>query len=518
MKKILILSLLCLIGYASVFAQNLSKLGVKSVRIRSFGEIIQAKQVKGYYYFYDVERKDRKNHTFLLSILDENLREVNSIEIVKPTYYYLIESAYNGEAFGFLFFNSSKSEAELISYDKTLKQLGSVTHPIKKSMGSLSYGMYTSVLTGMDAGYTLLTPVPDKGFILHHFRTKNEYDIEYYNNALQKQWSEISEDDKYDVKISDEAFQTADYVGTVIEKKKGIMSNDVDYDLIVNEVATGKRLFKIPVQDAKFNLSASNIFYDESSKAITIFGEFFELKDKEYSSQGIGLFYKILDMDGKLIRDKFITWNTDIAKVVPVDAKGRMEDKKRVVFHEVFKTADGHFFAVGEQYKKVASGLGIASNVLSGGRGGMAVSQLNIYDMVVFQFGADLGIQKVHFFEKDKTILTLPPGANAMTSKKLSYYARVVGGFDYKFSQMPPDQSTFISTYIDYDREKGEKAKNVFGAIVYTPEKNFTVDKIVMNRKSSDYFVYRAKPGYVMVVEYFKKEKKLDIRLEKINY
>jgi len=46
----------------------------------------------------------------------------------------------------------------------------------------------------------------------------------------------------------------------------------------------------------------------------------------------------------------------------------------------------------------------------------------------------------------------------------------------------------------------------------------FTVDKIDFDRKSTEFAVTRAKPGYVLIAEYFRKEKKFDMRLEKINY
>lgn len=104
------------------------------------------------------------------------------------------------------------------------------------------------------------------------------------------------------------------------------------------------------------------------------------------------------------------------------------------------------------------------------------------------------------------------------SSKMLSYIAKAFGGFDYVFNQTSPDKSTFVITYINYDREKGEKGKNILGSIIYTPEKVFTVDQLPLTRKSSIYFVYRAKEGYVLVSEYFPKEKRIDSRLEKLNY
>jgi hypothetical protein len=102
-------------------------------------------------------------------------------------------------------------------------------------------------------------------------------------------------------------------------------------------------------------------------------------------------------------------------------------------------------------------------------------------------------------FEKDKNGFSMGAGVMVFSSKMLSYLAKAYGGFDYVFSQSAADGNTFVVSYINYDREKGEKGKNVLGSIIYTPEKTFTVDKLVLNRKSSKYFVYRAKAGYIMV-------------------
>ncbi len=66
-------------------AQNFSKT-VSRVRLRNSGTIIQNDQVKGYYFFYNLEKKDKKNNHYMLSVND-NLREINSIDIVKPKNY-----------------------------------------------------------------------------------------------------------------------------------------------------------------------------------------------------------------------------------------------------------------------------------------------------------------------------------------------------------------------------------------------------------------------------------------------
>jgi hypothetical protein len=79
------------------------------------------------------------------------------------------------------------------------------------------------------------------------------------------------------------------------------------------------------------------------------------------------------------------------------------------------------------------------------------------------------------------------------------------------------DKNTFIVHYVNYDRSK-EGSKNILGSIVYTPEKTFTTDRMELARKATQYALHRAKPGYILVTEFIRKEKKVESRLEKINY
>jgi uncharacterized protein DUF6770 len=86
------------------------------------------------------------------------------------------------------------------------------------------------------------------------------------------------------------------------------------------------------------------------------------------------------------------------------------------------------------------------------------------------------------------------------------------------FAQLSSDKSTFIANYINFDRSPETKSKNVLGSIVYTPEKTFVVDKMELSRKSTEYFINKAKHGHILVTEYLRKEKRIESRLEKINY
>jgi hypothetical protein len=526
MRRRFLILLLLLAPLVQITAQTLSRANVAKVTLRGSGSIIQDGQVKGYYSFYDLEKKDKKNNNYQLSVYDENLREINSINIVRPKSYVVLDGAFNGSAFCFLFYDTKIKNIELVSFDRTLAQLGTFTQPVAKNRFAMAN--YTLIAQGSSPTQAYLIGIQDQGF-LHYGLTKDryQYQTEFYDNTMKRVWSDVAPNGKQ-VEIASEAFQQDNYVGSLIMIKKNATSKDVDVDLLVQDVITGKKLFRVPVATAKYSVSFSDVYFDQEKGNFIVFGEYYNKNEKELKAQSLGFISIRYDLTGKIIDEKTNSWATDISRVAPVNEKGKFDGSNTsVLFHDIIRTADGQFFAVGEQYKKAVNGAGVALNILSiaaaaAGGGGVystaSSTQLNIYNMVIFQFNPDFTINKIHFFEKDKNEVLLPSGSGFTASKQLSFYAKAVGGFDYVYTQESKDKNTFVVTYVNYDREKGEKGKNMLGSVIYTPEKTFIVDKLVLDRKSSSYFVSRAKEGYVMVTEYFKKEKRLDSRLEKLNY
>jgi hypothetical protein len=526
MKRRFLILILVITPLLLAEAQTMSKNNVARVSLRGSGTVIQDEQVKGYYSFYNLEKKDKKNNNYQLSVFDENLREINSITIVRPKSYVILDGALNGTAFCFLFYDARNKSIELISYDRTLTQLGTYTQTVAKN--KFAVANYNMVAQGGTPNQAYLVAVEGKGF-LHYGLSADKYQFQtdFFDNSMKRVWSDAAPVSKQ-VEIASEAFQEDNYVGSLIITKKNMTTKDINVDLIVQDVDSGKKLFRVPVATDKYTVSFSDVYFDREKQNFVVFGEYFDKKEKELKAQSLGFICVTYDLQGKIVNEKINSWATDISRVTPVNEKGKFDGSNtNVLFHDIIRTADGQFFVVGEQYKKAVSGAGVALQILNvaaaAAGGGYSTNnassvQLNIYNLVIFQFNPDFTINKVHIFEKDKNVVMLPGGSGFMSSKMLSYYAKAVGGFDYVYTQESKDKNTFLVTYINFDREKGEKDSNVLGSVIYTPEKTFAVDKLKLNRKSSDYFVSRAKEGYVLVTEYFKKEKRLDSRLEKLNY
>lgn len=141
--------------------------------------------MKGYYQFYNLEKQDRKNSNYLLNILDENLKEISAVTIVRPNSYLLVESAFNGDAFGFLFYDYKEKSLELIAYDRNLKETGKVTKELKNKFTAAAYAY---IAQGNPASQAFLAAVPGRGFVYYGIKedSKSDYEIEFYNNSMKK--------------------------------------------------------------------------------------------------------------------------------------------------------------------------------------------------------------------------------------------------------------------------------------------------------------------------------------------
>jgi hypothetical protein len=481
-------------------AQTNSKTDVLTVNRRNIGAIHQDGQVIGYYYFYNVEKSDRKNNNYLLSVVDANLHEIKAVPIVRPNSYFLVSAAFNGSAFAFLFYDTKEKTLELIGYDKTLKEMGKVNKEVSGKMTSMAYDY---VAQGNEPMQAFLVAVPDAGFVHYGVKSdsKGEYEIEFYDNTIKKKWSLAAPNDDYDFENAGEAFVDGGYVGSLTVRKKGLLSNDFEFGFLVQSITDGKAAFSIPLETATNTFALSQAFFDKDKQQFVVFGEYYKKGSNVMKNQSLGFIAITLDMTGKVVSEMTSAWK-DIAGKIPAKDKDRF-NSSNILLHEFIRTNDGRLFAIGEQYEK--GGLPMAVTV-------------NVYNMIIFEFDENFAIVKAQIFEKDRNGVDMPRGFVLTSTKVLSYYAKSIGGFDYLFSNPSKDKSTFLVSYINYDREKGQKAKNVLGTIIYTPEKVFTVDHMVLDRKASAYFVLPGKEGYVMVSEYFEKDKRVDNRLEKVNF
>ncbi|HYG50697.1 MAG TPA: DUF6770 family protein [Flavobacteriales bacterium] len=357
-----------------IFAQTQTFSNIKRVYANNLDAIIENKQVVGYYVFYFREKANRKESVYSLTILDANLSPTHEIELTKPSNSYLLEGSFNGEAFCFAFLNMKQKTLEYQVIDKKATIVGSY---IVEDVSSYEMQSYAALIQNPDEDTFSggLMGIDGKGFVRYGIEKEGgyRYQIDMIDNNAKKVWSANSGSTAKKSFESAQSFYTDknSIVTYVNIREKG--SSDVKYYLLFTNVSDGKDMFRFSTETDKAYLVPMGINYDEEKKAYIIYGEYYGKKGSKEQfdiENKLGFFMAVLDQNGQMIEEHYVDWKADITKLIPLNSKGRMEGNFSVFIHNLVKTADGKYFIIGEQYKKTASGLGIASNVGSALLGG----------------------------------------------------------------------------------------------------------------------------------------------------
>ena len=517
-KNRALVTALCLfvLGLQSIAQNKLSIDKVYSVTLKNSGTIVENKQIKGYYFFYQSDKIDRKTNEYTLQIVDENLNKLKDIKFTDSKNIALLESSFNESSIVFLFYDDDQNTLEYRLYGMDGKQSYTYSKILDKK--SEKYFKQQLAMTDKeDSENQNIFDIPGRGFVsVTSLREdkKYTYDVNFYASGKRKTWTfNPVENGKY---------TTAQFLGAndsiaVIEvlAKEKLMSKEIESTLLGINLENGKKVFEVRTQDGSNQLYPMNIStVSGNNSEFLLIGPYYVGNDRVIRDKSDGLGIWLMNNQGKIQRSKYVSWNKDLSKFLKVDQKGRIDELGYVYFHKLIQTGDGKIFAVGEGYKKVADGLGIALNVLSGSYSA-GVTKLKITDMLMLELSNNFDLEDAKIYEKNNNNFSLGTASDFSTPHTLALAAKAFGAFDYNFTQMGTDNASFTSTYTDYERSKDYKGLT-FHSISYYAGK-LTTDKINLKTNASKMVILPAKPGSVLLIEYFKKEKRLDLRMEKLN-
>lgn len=495
----------------SLNAQTHTIDNVKSFRLKSSGEIIQDDQIKGYYFFYKVDRVDRKNHLYQLTILDANLNEVSKQEIITSKYSYLTEGSFNGTHLMLEFYDSKEREYSLKLFDQQANPVAEI------ALGEHSIFMNPVRTDNDEIRSNYLFAIPNNGFMFYNLlkNRKLGYEINHFTDAGKEDWSYASAKKSDLIQSAEFLAADEDVVVNLIHKRPRIFSlKGSKYSLLGVDTKTGEKRFDVDLNDKRNDLVVLNGFFNTLTGNIMVMGMTYKPGEAS-KGKSTGLFALQIDRNGETVSDSRLSWTKEVAEFIPVNEKGKLEDVGYLYFHQIIQDNQGRFFAVAEQYRRSVSVLGIAAIALTGEANN--VTKLVTEDMMVFEFSPEFDLEGVAFFEKTKNDVYLPLNVDFISIQKLGLYMDLFDGFDYTFTQTNKSKSMFAATYIDFERIKGERNHFVFGAIVHTDDQ-YTVDKISLETDATALAVMQAKPGHVLITEYNRKTRNISLRLEPINY
>ena len=517
-KRILLAGLVGLSATGAACAQTQTLEGVSRIYRSAISPIYAGNEVKGYIMYAKGDKADKKNDNYSLDFYDQDLAKVSSVTIQKPSgRYYLLANAFNGSAFGLYYYNLKDNKLEMETYDSSLKKLGSKVieemskmdrMKVQQSFQQKSSGADEQVFSDME-----LFPVPGYGFVRNSYEGMMKgFSLQLYDNQLNTKWT-LESDPKSKFYESINISEATDkYILATIMRRSGMMSKKIESFMVVIDAATGKKIMDLPVEtNAAEQLSLSSFTFDPAKREFVAMGEYYKLNDKPFVNKSEGFYLKRFSEAGQPTVAKNYGWHNEVRAAMPAEALPSLEAGYVNYAQSIVRGANGKTYIVAEQYKVVADGLGIAMAMMGGGT---SVVKGKIANMLVFALDPSYKLTDVKFYPKDESQAMLPGAGGAGL---MGMYLKASGQFDYQFMQRNDANSQFNAVYINYDKEKGEKTKRIIGNMAFGDNGQFKLDKVDLTSSATSSYLYPAKPGYLMMVDYLKKEKKVGMKLVKVN-
>jgi hypothetical protein len=514
MKKLLFMSAL-LLGMHVMFAQ-ISIDNVKRTVLRSTDAIKEGTDVKGYYFFYASDKVDRKTNEYTLKICDNTLASLKDIKFQDSKDVRILESSFNGTDLIFLLYNDKEKTFEYQVYGADgNKKPYTYTRELTKKEKRYLEATYFAYQGDDEGTYKGLYPVEGKGFISNMPSREDKdytFQIDYFSTEKKKQWT-------YTPTEGGKRF-IGDYLGTFngvvyieVLRFGGAFDQNPDSYILGLNLETGKKIFEKET-DGKYRFYPASLSVMNGGKAY-LYGEFFDANANIAKDKSKGFAFWAIDEKGKILSEKYCAWELDLGKYLNVSSKGKIEDFGFMYLHNIIQTSDGSIYAIGEGYKKVASALGIAATVLTR-RSNVSTVKIKVTDMLMLKFDKDFNVREAKVYDKNSNSVELPGGYEFVSApligKMVKYY---YGDFDYAYTQTNKDVSSFTVCYSDYVKGKDYKG-GTFNSISYN-EGKITTDHINTKSEASHCMVLPGKQGQVLVLEYYKKDKRLDAHFEKLN-
>ena len=497
-----------------IHAQDKTFDDVLSMNLKNFGAIMQDEEVTGYFFFYESGKVSRKERKYIVELLDQNLEPIGRKSFTGSRYLELREGTYNGSVLALRLADSKEDEITIKLINAAGERVGGKTYEYSVYDDPLveqSYG----AMTGM--GNKRLFSIPGRGFAYYSIipqkgrMSQTDYNIKFISQTKgERGWTAKSRSNSENYEAAAFVAANEEILISTIMKRKGAMSRDLEYFIMATDVNTGDKLFEHSLEDRQFAMSITNAYMEGEN--IHFFGEYYAKEEKTTKAKSLGICTFTCNKAGEFSNRQYIGWNKDVSRFLPASERGKIKDIGYMFFHKFLPTSDGKIIGIAENYHKDVSAGGMAFKAI-GGRGASAF-KIVVEDFYIFTFSSDFKLEGVDVIEKNKTNESLPEGAGLYGVKTLGLLTRSYGGFDYRFAQK--DEDGFSISYLNFEKRKGEKNGYIYGSINHY-DNEISVEKINIDSEASQFYIRRAKAGYILIIEYYYKTKRLVTRLEKVN-
>jgi hypothetical protein len=514
MKKILFAFLLVILMNLSVTAQKVSMENVLKPFKTNFGAIKEGTDVKGYYFFWASDKIDKNTYEWTLRITDVALKTLKEVKLQESKKTRILETSFNGSDLIMLFYDDDENTFDYQVYGADGKKKFNYTREISKKEERYLKATYLSV-DDEEQTYRGLYPVEGKGFISNMPSREDKdytFQIDYFSTEKRKNWTYIP--------AMDGKKFIGDYLGTFngvvyieVLKFSSMLDGKPESSIVGLNGETGKQIFEKPT-DGKFRFYPATMSIMNDGKGY-IYGEYYDLNGNIAKDKSLGFAFWGVDDKGKILSEKYLSWDLELGKYLDVTSKGKIADFGYMFLHNMIQTSDGSIYAIGEGYKKVASALGIAAKILSR-NSDISTIKIKVTDMILIKFDKDFNVKEAKIYDKNPNSVELQSGMEFVSTPLLGKLIKYTyGEFDYAYTQTNKDLSSFTVTYADYVRGKDYKG-STFNAISYN-EGKITTDRINTKSDASRSYVLPSTQGSVLLLDIYRKDKKIEGHIEKLN-
>ncbi len=231
------------------------------------------------------------------------------------------------------------------------------------------------------------------------YKMSTNYEVRFINDASTNvSWTYNPPAEDFNIVNPEYLASNNEMLYYSVTKKKKSTSKDWENWIVGLNLETGKPAFNIPLHNDKYSLHPSNALVDNKTGNLVIFGTYMNVEDSEKKGQSLGLYTQSIDKSGKLVKEVFNSFASDISKVIAINQKGKIEDFGFLYIHEMIQTEHGRVYLVGEQFRKTASAMGIASALLGGSSSSLV--NVTIGDLAIMEFSPEFKFNSFKIYEK----------------------------------------------------------------------------------------------------------------------
>lgn len=518
--------MLLLLGVTPSWAQKATVNDVFQFRnSKQTGTIIDKDKIVGYFVFYFKEKVDKKNSSYEIEIFDDNYTSLKTFEIVRPKNSYLAEVVFNGEVF-MLHFYDRKTGYEFVTFDKNGEKLGNSLIDDK----NLSKYELQRIQLNMDSDIdnVSLFAIDNKSFVRQTFAKNDKlgYELVAYDNEAKEIWKAGSDPESREVQTVEIVDVNSRFITATVYKRPNVLARKSDVYFLLLDAKTGKVISERELgTDKEGQKSILKSFLLSEDGNLVVIGEFYKPGDDLVKDKSLGLYMQEIDANGAILKTVEYKWKGTIDKFkqANISAEDAKENEKAfyIYFHDVIKDKNGKIYLIGEQFRKNVSAAGVALNVLNGGNGsGASNFGVQLGNMVVMEFDSKYKMTGYDLIPKKKTTAMLPEGAGVWSPVTMGHYLKMIDGFDYAFTSKDREKDNYNIVYIDANRKESKEAKksDIMLGVISIKNGKREQERVPINVASSNWWINAAKPGYISIGEYYRKEKKIDFHVEQIKY